>query len=267
LNRHEDVSIEQTHHSVFVSYAREDRDWATVATNLLNAGGATVFTDVREIAVGDRWQNVLKSTLQPVERVLVFWSRHAATSGWVQQECRIALRNGKRVVLVPMDDTPLSSLLWQSRALTGLKSLLQQGATKASQPPAESSSAIRPAVLAGSAGMAALVALFFLISPIDPAIIVSNLNGGGADSAPILQNPDAVWVLVAGALATLASLVWLVMRRVRKEQTKQEIRKRLDRYISQQSDGETTIAPAIDGGLGRRVVDMVFDDRSLTDTS
>jgi hypothetical protein len=232
-----------------------------VATNLLNAGGATVFTDVRDIAVGDRWQNVLKSTLQPVERVLVFWSRHAAASGWVQQECRIALRNGKRVVLVPMDDTPLSSLLWQSRALTGLKSLLQQGATKASQPPAESSSAFRYAALAGSAGLAVLLGLFFFIGPIALPIIASNPDIGGADSAPILQSPGAVWALVGGTLATLASLAWLVMRRVRKEQTKQEIRKRLDSYILQRSDGETAIAPATDGGLGRRVVDMVFDDR------
>ena len=255
------MSIEQTQHSVFVSYAREDRDWVSVATNLLNAGGARVFADVRDTACGDRWQNVLKSTLQPVERVLVFWSRHAAESGWVRQECRIALRNGKRVVLIPVDDTPLSSLLWQSRALTGLKSLLQQGATKASKPPAESSSTFRYAALAGSAGLAVLLALLFLISPIVLPTMVSNPDGGVPDTAPILQNPGVVWVLVAGTLATLASLAWLVMRRVNKEQTKQEIRKRLDRYISQPSVGETAIAPAIDGGLGRRFVDMVFDDR------
>lgn len=115
--------------------------------------------------------------------------------------------------------------------------------------------------------MAALIALFFFVSPGDPAIIISNPDAGGADSAPILQNPGAVWVLLAGALATLASLAWLVKRRVRKERTKQEIRKRLDRYISQQSVGETAITPALDGGLGRRVVDMVFDDRSHNVTS
>lgn len=115
--------------------------------------------------------------------------------------------------------------------------------------------------------MTALVALFFFISPNDPAIIVSNPDAVGAVSAPILQNPGAVWVLLAGALATPASLAWLVMRRVRKERTKQEIRKRLDRYISQQPVGETAITPAIDGGLGRRVVDMVFEDRSHNVTS
>lgn len=254
------MSIEQTHHSVFVSYAREDRDWATVATHLLNAGGATVFTDVRDIAVGDRWQNVLKSTLQPVERVLVFWSRHAAASGWVQQECRIALRNGKRVVLVPMDDTPLSSLLWQSRALTGLKSLLQQGAAKASQPPAESSSTFRYASLAGSAGLAVLLALFFFISPSDPATIVSNPDGGGPASVPILQSPNAVWAMIAGTSALLALLAWHGMHRAKAKRIKRAIRRRLESYAPPESAGKVASTPAFHEGLGRRVVDMVFDD-------
>ena len=70
-------------HTVFVSYAREDRDWVSVATNLLTAGGAKVFMDVRDVAYGDRWEDVLTKTLRKVERVLVFWSRHAAASEWV----------------------------------------------------------------------------------------------------------------------------------------------------------------------------------------
>ena len=256
------MSIEQTQHSVFVSYAREDRDWAGVATHLLSAGGAKVFADVRDTAHGARWQNALKATLQPVERVLVFWSRHAAASGWVQQECRIAIRNGKRVVLVPIDDTPLSSLLWQSRALTGLKSLLQQGAAKEPQPPAGPPSAFRYAALAGSAGTAALLALFFFISPTGLAVMDSNPDKGDPGPIPLLQSANAEWTLIAGIMALLTLLVRQLMKNSRKKKTKQAIRERLHSHVSPESTGEVSSTPVFHEGLGRRVVDMVFNDRN-----
>ena len=249
------MSIEHTQHTVFVSYAREDHDWVSVAANLLNAGGATVFMDVRDTGYQGRWTDVLKMTLQPVERVLVFWSRHAAASGWVQQECRIALRNGKRVVLVPMDDTPLSSLLWESHAVTGLKGLLTQGATKVSPPPAESSSAFRYATLAGSAALAVLLALFFFISSFELSFAVSNPT-----SSSILQSPYFVWTLVAGISVLLASLAWFAVQHARKNRIKSEIRKRLGRHVPPKAVEETVNPTSYNGGLGKRVVDMVFDD-------
>ena len=259
--RRDSVSIEQTQHSVFVSYAREDRDWASLATHLLNAGGAEVFADVRDAAHGDRWQHALQSTLQPVERVLVFWSRHAAASGWVQQECRIAIRSGKRVVLVPMDDTPLSSLLWQSRALTDLKGLLQEGAAKGPQRPAKTRSAFRYAAWAGSAGMAAFLALLLLAGPIDLPVMDSNAGIAGPAPVSVLQSPNAVWALIAGTAMLLAALVWHVTKSARKKRTKRAIRERLHRFVSPEGTGAVPGTPVFREGLGRRVVDMVFDDR------
>lgn len=66
--------MDQTAHSVFISYARDDSDWVTAMVNLLIAGGAKVFMDVRDIAYGDKWEEVLLSKLREVERVLVFWA-------------------------------------------------------------------------------------------------------------------------------------------------------------------------------------------------
>lgn len=53
------VAMEQSAHAVFISYAHADRDWVTIAVNLLKAGGAKVFMDVRDIAYGDNWEHVL----------------------------------------------------------------------------------------------------------------------------------------------------------------------------------------------------------------
>ncbi len=262
LIRRERVSIEQTQHTVFVSYAREDYDWVSVAAKLLNAGGVRVFMDVRETANGARWKDVLTTTLQPTERVLVFWSRHAAVSGWVQQECRIALRNGKRVFLVPVDDTPVSSVLWQSRALIGLKGLLQQASSTAPPPPpAEPSSRSRYAAFAGFSGVLLMLALLLFTGPVEPPAFVSILHGVDLSLPAILRHPAAVWVLVAAASAVLASLLWFVPRRARQKRRNAEIRKRLSRYIPAQPVVKVASAPAIDRGLGRRIVDMVFDER------
>ena len=261
LIRRERVSIEQTQHTVFVSYAREDYDWVSVATELLNAGGVRVFMDVRETANGGRWKDVLTTTLQPAERVLVFWSRHAAVSGWVQQECRIALRNGKRVVLVPVDDTPLSSVLWQSRALIGLKGLLQQASSKAPPPPAAPSSRSRYAAFAGSVGVLGLLALLLFVSPFGLPAFVSIPHGVDLSLPAILHHPAAVWVLPAAGSAVLASFLWFVPRRARQKRRNAEIRKRLSPYVAPQPVEKVASIPEINRGLGRRIVDMIFDER------
>ena len=258
------VSVKHTQHTVFVSYAREDHDWVSVAADLLNAGGAKVFMDVRNTASGGRWKDVLKSTLQPAERVLVFWSRHAAASGWVQQECRVALRHGKRVVLVPMDDTPLTSVLWQSRPLTDLKALLRQGA--APTRPARPSSASRYAAFAGFSILGLLLALPVLLSPVDLSFRTFSPDGDPG-LYPLLAGPAFLWALAAATSVLLAAFVWLRLLHVRKQKRKRAIRRRLDSYVSPQDVGKPAGTASDSGGLGKQVVDMVFDEYDLSNAA
>ena len=213
--------------------------------------------DVRNTAPGRRWQDVLKSNLQPAERVLVFWSRHAAASGWVQQECRAALRHGKRVVLVPMDDTPLTSALWQSRPLTDLKALLRQGATGTSAPPTGASSASRYAAFAGFAVLVLLLALPNFFSPVD--LLFRTFSSIGS--------PAFFWGLGAATSVLLAAFAWLRVLHARKQKTKSAIRRRLESYVSPQNGGKPTYTPASNGSLGKRVVDMVFDEHGLSNAT
>jgi hypothetical protein len=112
------------HHTVFISYAREDSQWVYRAADLLRAGGAEVFLDAQDIPFGDRWKDRIVSTLNEVERVLVFWSEHAAKSEWVQREWRLALDLRKRLVPVILDRTPLPPLLREFQALTELVPML-----------------------------------------------------------------------------------------------------------------------------------------------
>ena len=112
--------------TIFISYAREDEELVLPIVRLLRAAGAKVFVDQENIPYGDNWERVLMEQLGEAERVLVFWSKSAAESKWVRREYVTAIREGVRVVPVPLDPTPLSAELSGLRALMALVPLIHQ---------------------------------------------------------------------------------------------------------------------------------------------
>ena len=109
---------------VFISYSKGDREIVLLATRLLRAGGAKVFLDINDIEYGDRWEDALVESLSRCDRVLVFWSATASKSIWVTREWRLALKLKKRIVPIPLDDTPLPVELASFLGMTELKDLL-----------------------------------------------------------------------------------------------------------------------------------------------
>jgi hypothetical protein len=103
--------------SVFISYCRSDREDVHDAVDLLRAGGVKVFLDVVDIDYGERWRDALAKALQRCERVMVFWSRAAAASEWVEREWRYALELGKKIVPTLLDPTPLPAELAEFQAI------------------------------------------------------------------------------------------------------------------------------------------------------
>ena len=112
--------------TVFISYAREDKDLVLPIVHLLRAGGATVFVDLESISYGERWMNVIFQQLRVSDRILVFWSLSAARSDWVNREYLFAIDSGLRVVPVCLDNTPLPNELSKFRALTTLVPLVYE---------------------------------------------------------------------------------------------------------------------------------------------
>ena len=103
---------------VFISYAREDRPDVEDSAALLRAGGVSIFIDVHDIDYGERWKDALQQALQRCERVLVFWSRAAQASQWVDREWRFALALGKKIVPTLLDATPLPAELAEFQAVS-----------------------------------------------------------------------------------------------------------------------------------------------------
>jgi hypothetical protein len=110
--------------TVFISYARADKDLVLPVVHLLRAAGARVFIDVEDIPYGEEWESVLLERLHASERILVFWSANAVNSEWIRREYLIAIGAGLRVIPVPLDATPLPAELAVLQALTALVPLV-----------------------------------------------------------------------------------------------------------------------------------------------
>ena len=82
---------------IFISYAREDRELARGLAEDFEAQGWSVWWD-REIAAGERFDQVIARTLEGARCVVVLWSGAAIESRWVRDEAAAAFERG---VLVP----------------------------------------------------------------------------------------------------------------------------------------------------------------------
>lgn len=101
----------------FISYSRKDQALVRNLTRLVGLSGAYAFLDEVSIEPGDRWQKAIDSAIREASCVIVFWSRHAEKSEWVDTEWRLGLMLGKKLVPVRLDDTALPTQLSQFQAI------------------------------------------------------------------------------------------------------------------------------------------------------
>ena len=85
---------------VFISYAREDSDFALrLATGLRNAG-LDVWLDQLSIRPGEPWDDAIETALTSASTLLLILSPDAVASKTVMDELGFALDEGKRIVPV-----------------------------------------------------------------------------------------------------------------------------------------------------------------------
>jgi hypothetical protein len=90
---------------IFISYAREDRPAASALADALERCGWPVFWD-REIAAGQRFDQVLTAELQAARCVIVLWSEAGVASHWVAEEAGAALERNRLVPARLQDVAP-----------------------------------------------------------------------------------------------------------------------------------------------------------------
>jgi hypothetical protein len=77
--------------SAFASYASSDRTEVLKRVQALAAVGINVFQDILSLEPGDEWERELHQAIERADLFLLFWSRAAKDSEWVQKEIRYAI--------------------------------------------------------------------------------------------------------------------------------------------------------------------------------
>jgi hypothetical protein len=78
--------------SIFLSYAREDRQSVEAIYDSLRTAGFDPWMDVRSIVPGQEWSSMIGRAIRQADFMLVFISRHSVSKrGFIQREIRAAL--------------------------------------------------------------------------------------------------------------------------------------------------------------------------------
>ena len=99
-------------HEVFISYASQDREWATKLHADLNGRGVDAFFDQTSLRAGEGWEGQIRTALLGSRHLVCLWSAHASASQWVQRELALfdamntpAASAGGSLLVVKLDDT------------------------------------------------------------------------------------------------------------------------------------------------------------------
>ncbi|NUO81947.1 SUMF1/EgtB/PvdO family nonheme iron enzyme [candidate division KSB1 bacterium] len=85
---------------LFISYARENAEFALRLAKDLRAAGATIWIDQLDIPFGARWDNVVQRALHDCGSLLIILSPDSVRSENVKDEIALALDKGKPIVPV-----------------------------------------------------------------------------------------------------------------------------------------------------------------------
>lgn len=91
---------------IFLSYDRQDVEWAKSLVKVLEGRGWSVWLD-DQIGIGQRFEQVIIEELTKANCVIVLWSEESVNSDWVRSEAQEALNRNKALVPVLIDKATL----------------------------------------------------------------------------------------------------------------------------------------------------------------
>ena len=85
---------------IFISYAREDSEFALRLARDLRSAGVNIWMDQLDIPPGDRWDRAIEKALRTCDRLLIILSPASVASENVMDEVAFAFEQKKRIVPV-----------------------------------------------------------------------------------------------------------------------------------------------------------------------
>jgi TIR domain len=96
---------------VFISYSRQDREFAERLSSELQAAGIRTWTDTQNIQAGANWQQEIENGLLQADALLYVASGQASSSNWIEYEVEEFLRRKGRVIPLVIDDAGTLSVV------------------------------------------------------------------------------------------------------------------------------------------------------------
>lgn len=90
--------------SVFISHSSGDNEFVIKLSHDLQQRGITVWMDRRQLKAGMSWPDEIRQALEGAQTALLALSSLALASDWVRKEYQGALAQGKRVIVMRLDD-------------------------------------------------------------------------------------------------------------------------------------------------------------------
>jgi adenylate cyclase len=81
---------------IFLSYAREDREFAECMARVLEGAGHSLWWD-RHIDSGEEFSAEIEAELEKADAVVVAWSKQSVKSRWVRDEAAVGGDTGRLV--------------------------------------------------------------------------------------------------------------------------------------------------------------------------
>lgn len=98
--------------SIFVSYSRNDLDFALDLTRKLQELGANIWIDQFGIQIGENWDNSIEDALEGALTLLLIISKTSSESQNVQDEVSLAMNSKKKIVPILIEECELP-MRWQ----------------------------------------------------------------------------------------------------------------------------------------------------------
>lgn len=95
---------------VFLSYARQDREFAQELSKKLQDVGISVWVDREQIRAGQNWQDEIEKALQNAAFVIFISSQNSIASDFVTRELSEALRKQTPIIPIVVDDEGSSKM-------------------------------------------------------------------------------------------------------------------------------------------------------------
>lgn len=165
--------------TLFLSYSRKDTTIVEQLEAALRAHGHTVWRDVESIRGGANWPKAMGEAIAAHDYVVLAWSRHTATSHFVEFEWSTAVALRKIIVPCLLDATPLPPSLAAQNGIpfqnfaAGVSALLE--------------AVQQPAPVHEPVQQASVLAKLQALKSIEPEQVVAEAKAGFAQEARNVQ--------------------------------------------------------------------------------